>query len=64
MWKFTDFLQVHGQIMFIVSFLLRFSYTQNFVTQDNNTFFNHPKILTVGLLCLLTYGLPNHVNIL
>ena len=41
MWKFTDFLQVHGQIMFIVSFLLRFSYTQNFVTQDNNKRIKH-----------------------
>ena len=33
-------------------------------TLANNIFFNYPKILTVGLLCLLTSRLPNHVNIL
>ena len=65
-WKFTNHLisswSNHVHMVIFVKFFLYPKFWN--LTQDNNTFFDFPKILTVGLLYLFTYRLPNYVNIL
>ena len=66
MWKLTNlFISSWSNHVHRVIFDTFFLYPKFLnLIQANNTFSNHPKILTVGLLCLLTSGLQNHVNIL